>query len=156
MKYDLIGLLNKNVTPFICDHQPVMLNDRQKSDLLEQFYPILLLMFHKFPERLETSANLSHGLFYLFQDESVLLTNMLKHFAIEYHQSENKVIALLNQAIPLSLFILIYALGKENIAQQLQKQVIVLSKQWPIWLIETWGDPQTLPINIQRRCNTSV
>ncbi|WP_343597963.1 OmpA family protein [Acinetobacter sp.] len=133
MSINPIELLKEKVTPFIVDHQQLEIDEDKKSSLLAQFYPILLAIFHKFPDRLDTSANSNDGLVQLFAGQSDTLNQLLKGFATHHSLPENTIASLFNQAIPLSAQVLKYEAGDSNISTYLDQYTGEIARYFPAW-----------------------
>lgn len=133
MSINPVELLKEKVTPFIVDHQQLEIDEDKKSSLLAQFYPILLAIFHKFPERIDASAHSSNGLLHLFGDQTGVLSQLLKGFATHHSLPESTIESLFNQAIPLSAQVLKYEAGTGNITSYLDQYVDSIAESFPAW-----------------------
>jgi hypothetical protein len=52
--FNPLELLAERVTPLVVDHSQLEIDIDKKASLLKQFYPIMLALFHKFPDRLNS------------------------------------------------------------------------------------------------------
>ncbi|WP_277095214.1 MULTISPECIES: OmpA family protein [Acinetobacter] len=134
MSINPVELLKEKVTPAIINQQQLAIDADKKSSLLAQFYPILLSILHKFPERIQSTVNLeSNGLNTLFGNQAPIIRQVVEGFSTHHSLPEKTVTSLFDQAIPLSVKTLKDEVGQDKIGAYLTSHLKDIATSFPAW-----------------------
>ena len=129
-----LELLVERVTPLVVDQSQLDIDIDKKSSLLKQFYPIMLALFHKFPERLSSVLNGSQApLQELLGNQQGVLNQILDGFSKHHSVQPATIESLFNHAIPFSARALKEEVGEGNIVSYLGSYLPQISSQLPAW-----------------------
>lgn len=134
MSINPVELLKEKVTPAIISQQQLAIDADKKASLLAQFYPILLSIFHKFPERIQSGTNLeNNGLNTVFGNQASAIRQLVEGFSAHHSLPENTVTSLFDQAIPLSVKALKDEAGEGKIGAYLATHIKDIATSFPAW-----------------------
>ncbi|WP_130803440.1 OmpA family protein [Acinetobacter ihumii] len=129
-----LELLVERVTPLVVDQSQLDIDIDKKSSLLKQFYPIMLALFHRFPERLSSVLNGSQApLQELLGNQQGVLNQILEGFSRHHSVQPATIESLFNHAIPFSARALKEEVGEGNIVSYLGSYLPQISSQLPAW-----------------------
>lgn len=129
-----IVLLEQKVTPQIVNTQQLDTDVDQKSSLLSQFYPILLSIFHHYPDRIGTAIHAKeHALQDVLNHQSAIVDQLVKGLVKHHSLPEVTVMSLVNNAILLSAQALQDYAGQGKVATYLHEHLITTANQFPAW-----------------------
>ncbi|WP_151982326.1 OmpA family protein [Acinetobacter guerrae] len=132
--FNPLELLAERVTPLVVDQTQLEIDIDKKSSLLKQFYPIVLSLFHKFPDRLKGILHGSQApLQELLGNHQGVLNEMLNAFSKHHSLQPATIESLFNHAIPLSARALKEEVGEENIVSYIGSYLPQIASQLPAW-----------------------
>lgn len=137
MSKNPIELLQQQVTPQVVNQHQLEVDADKKASLLSQFYPILLSVLYKHPNRLKSTPHAEphvNNLNLLFVSEQDHIKNLLQSFAKHHSLPENTIASLFNHAIPLSVQALKNeAGGEDKVVPYLSGYIDKIATQFPAW-----------------------
>ena len=132
--FNPLELLAERVTPLVVDHSQLEIDIDKKASLLKQFYPIMLALFHKFPDRLNSILHGSQApLQELLGNHQGVLNEILDAFSKHHSLQPATIESLFNHAIPLSARALKEEVGEENIVSYIGSYLPQITSQLPAW-----------------------
>lgn len=141
MALNPLDILKDVVTPYLTD--PADHQADSKAALLGQYYPILLALFNKFPDRLNDILRTGQGsLSQLAGVQPGALQGLLEAFSRHHNIPTSGVESLINSAVVPSAKAIQDAVGSGSIASYLQQYMPVISSNIPAWasgLLTTLG-----------------
>ncbi|MBK0064225.1 MULTISPECIES: OmpA family protein [unclassified Acinetobacter] len=132
--FNPLELLAERVTPLVVDQTQLEIDIDKKSSLLKQFYPIILSLFHKFPDRLNGILHGSQApLQELLGNHQGVLNEILDAFSKHHSLQPATIESLFNHAIPLSARALKEEVGEGNIVSYIGSYLPQIASQLPAW-----------------------
>lgn len=134
MSISPIELLKEKVTPQIVSDQQLEVDADKKASLLAQFYPILLSLLHKFPDRVDSIlANKDKALASLFADDAPITKQLIHRFASHHSLPDETVISLLDQSVAPSVEAIREEVGIHGIQGYLSQHLKGIASAFPAW-----------------------
>lgn len=137
MSINPIELLQQKVTPQVVNQHQLEIDADKKSSLLSQFYPILLSVLHKHPNRLKSTTHAEtnvNNLELLFVSEQETVKKLVQSFAKHHSLPVPTIESLFNQAIPLSVQALKQeAGGEDKVVPYLSSHIDAIASKFPAW-----------------------
>ncbi|MCU4413826.1 OmpA family protein [Acinetobacter sp. WU_MDCI_Axc73] len=132
--FNPLDLLAERVTPLVVDHSQLEIDIDKKASLLKQFYPIMVALFHKFPDRLNSILHGSQApLQELLGNHQGVLNEILDGFSKHHSLQPATIESLFSHAIPLSARALKEEVGEGNIVSYIGSYLPQIASQLPAW-----------------------
>lgn len=143
MSINPIELLKEKVTPQVVSRAQLEIDADKKASLLAQFYPVLLSLLHKFPNRAEAIlAEKDKALSILFSDHAAAIKQLVHRLAKHHSLPDATVLSLIEQSVVPSVEAVKKEVGVASVSTYLAEHVQNIASSFPAWgagLIATLG-----------------
>lgn len=134
MSISPIELLKEKVTPQIVSGQQLEVDADKKESLLAQFYPVLLSLLHKFPERVESVlADKDNALASLFANDAPITKQLVHRLASHHSLPDQTVVSLLGQSVVPSIDTIKSEMGMHGFQGYLSQHLTTIAGAFPAW-----------------------